>query len=142
MSSDIRDELDRLYEKIEWENPRANFTGRVVARVRWAKRAQRVSTTVTLIALALLGVFGFALGRGLTFSGALDYFTLVVNNVDLISSAADDFIAALGDVMPWTEILAVTLSIALIWTASALLPRWLVRYRSRHNEYSANNYSQ
>ncbi|MCA1554802.1 MAG: hypothetical protein LC737_10525 [Chloroflexi bacterium] len=129
-----RDELDRLYEKIEWENPRPNFTGRVLARVRWQRRVQRISTAATVCALGLLAVFGFALGRGLTISGALDYLALLFNNLDVAMSAADDFIAALNDVLPWTEIVAVLLGVLAVWIASVVLPRLLARRQPRVSE--------
>jgi len=131
MSSEERDELDRLYARLEWENPREKFTQRVMARVQWAERAQRISMALTLVALALLGVFGFALGRGLTISGAFDYAGLVFDNVDLVTNAADDFIAALSDVVPWLNLLAVALGLVCVWVAAVLLPRWLARRGGR-----------
>ncbi len=125
MSSEERDDLDRLYERIEWENPREQFTPRVMARVRATQRAQRISAAFTVAALALLAACGFALGRGLTFAGTLDYLGLIVNNLDLVGGAADDFIAGLGDVVPWLELLAVGFGLSCVWAASVVLPHWL-----------------
>jgi hypothetical protein len=131
MESEPHDDIDRLYAKLEWQNPRPNFTGRVRARVRTARRIQRISAMASLSALIALGVFAFALGRGLTFSGALDYLGVLVNNLDVVMGAADDFVQALLDVIPWTETIAVLLSIVGVWVASVVLPRWLSKWSSR-----------
>ena len=131
MDSEPRDDLDRLYAKLEWQNPRPNFTGRVLARVRLTQQTQRISAIASLIALLTLGIFAFALGRGLTFSGALDYLSVLVNNLDVVTGAADDFTQALLDVIPWTETIAVLLSIVGVWVASVVLPRLLSRWQSR-----------
>ncbi len=137
MNTEPRDDLDRLYAKLEWENPRANFTGRVMARVRMAQRTmksiERISMVLSLVALLALGVFAFALGRGLTFSGALDYFGVLINNFDVALDSADDFVQALADVIPWVETIAVALSIAGVWIASVVLPRILFRRQSGSN---------
>ena len=137
MDTEPRDDLDRLYAKLEWENPRANFTGRVMARARTAQRTlqyiERISAALSLVALLALGAFAFALGRGLTFSGALDYFSVLFNNLDVARDSADDFVQALADVIPWAETIAVALSIAGVWFASVVLPRIWFRRQSGLN---------
>lgn len=125
-----RDDLDRLYEKMEWENPRPNFTGRVMARARLTRRIQRVSAAISLVALGALGVFAFALGRGLTLSGAFDYIGVLLTNLDLVGSEADLFAQALTDVIPWMEMTAVLLSLMALWIASVALTRLLTRWQS------------
>lgn len=124
------DELDRLYAKLKWENPRPNFTGRVMARARFNQYIQRVSAVSTIIALVVLGVFAFALGRDLTLSGALDFLVALASNFDLVTDAADDFVLALVEVLPWTEIIAVVLSALSVWLAASVLPRLLARRQS------------
>ncbi len=124
------DDLDRLYTKLEWENPRANLAGRVLARVYAAQRVQRVSAVLSLVALTALGVGAFALGRGLSVSGTLDYLALLINNLDVAADAADDFVSALLDVMPWTEVIAVLLGMAGLWLTSVALPRFGANRRS------------
>jgi hypothetical protein len=121
------DDLDRLYDKMQWENPPVNFTGRVFARTQRAQRVQRVSAIATLIALILLGVFGYGLGRGLAFSGTLDFLSTLATNLDLFIDAADDIWQALLDIVPWLELTAVLLSIFGIWLATTALPRLLNR---------------
>ncbi|MEP7198176.1 MAG: hypothetical protein ABI874_00045 [Chloroflexota bacterium] len=124
------DDLDRLYTKLEWENPRANLAGRVLARVYAAQRVQRVSAVLSLVALTALGVGAFALGRGLSVSGTLDYLALLINNLDVAADAADDFVSALLDVMPWTEVIAVLLGMVGLWLTSVALPRFWANRRS------------
>lgn len=125
MNDEPRDELDRLYSRIELDNPRPNFTGRVMARVRAFQRIQRISAALSLLALAALGVFAFALGRGLTFSGVLDYVQLLLNNLDVAIYGADDIASALLDAMPWDELLAVIAGIVAVWLVAVKLPRSL-----------------
>ncbi|MBI5879330.1 MAG: hypothetical protein HZB53_16910 [Chloroflexi bacterium] len=119
------DELDRLYDRIELANPPPNFTGRVLARVQELRRIQSISAAVSLVGLALLGMFAFVLGRGLTFSGALDYLALLLGNLDVAGSMADDFAAALLDAVPWGDVIAVGAGILAVWCAVVVLPRWL-----------------
>ena len=69
MSNDLPDDLDRLYSKLEWENPRPNLSARVMARIQMARQTQRVSAVFSMLALLALGIFAFALGRGMTLSG-------------------------------------------------------------------------
>lgn len=131
MTPPVRDDLDRLYDRIELENPRPNFTGRVMARVQELRRIQRITTTVSLAGLALLGVCAFALGRGLTFSGALDYVGLLLANLDVAPAMLDDFAAALFDSIPWLNVLAAGAGIALLAFATAVLPRLLAARRPK-----------
>jgi hypothetical protein len=121
------DDLDCLYDKLQWENPPANFTGRVLAQTQRTRRVQRVSTSATLLALTLLGVFGYGLGRGLAFSGTLDFLSALMVNLDLFIDAADDIWQALLDIVPWLELTAVLLSVFGIWLATTALPRLLNR---------------
>jgi hypothetical protein len=121
------DDLDQLYDKLQWENPSPNFTGRVLARAQHAYRAQRISMVSSLVALAALGIGGFALGRGLTFSGTLDFLGVLASNLDFIADAADDVWQAFLDIAPWTELSVVVLCIIGIWLAATVLPRWLNR---------------
>ncbi len=126
-----RDDLDRLYDRIELVNARPNFTGRVMARVQELRRIQRITTTVSLVGLALLGVCAFALGRGLTFSGALDYVALLFANLDVAPAMLDDFAAALLDSIPWLDVMAVGAGIAVFAFATAVLPRLLAGRHTR-----------
>ena len=125
------DDLDRLYDRIELENPRPNFTGRIMARVQELRRIQRISTTVSLAGLVFLGVCAFALGRGLTFSGATDYLVLLFGNLDVASGMLDDFAAALFDSIPWLDVLTVGAGIAAFAFATAVLPRLLAARRTK-----------
>ena len=124
MFPELPDDLDRLYAKLEWQNPSANFAGRVLARVSAAQRVQRISAVLSLAALAALGVFAFALGRGLSLNGTLDYLAVLFSNLDVAADATDDFVSALLDLMPWTEVIAVLLGMVGLWLASIALPRF------------------
>ena len=99
-----------------------------MARVQWSQRIQLISTITTLFALLLLGIFAYALGRGLTFSGALDYLATLTTNFDLVSDATDEFILAWLDLLPWTELIAVVLCVVGVGVTSYLLPRFLDKY--------------
>jgi hypothetical protein len=121
------DDLDRLYDKLQWENLPPNFTARVWAHVQRERRIQRISAVATLSALGLLALFGFALGRGLTFSGTLDFLNTLVTNLDLWWDATDEIGQALLDIAPWFELSAVLLSFMGIWIVTTVLPRLLNR---------------
>ena len=123
MNSELPDDVDRLYAKMEWESPRPNISALVMQRVRAAQRVQRVSSILSLIALAALGVFAFALGRDLTFGGMLDYLAMLTSNMDVALSSGDDFLAALLAVVPWLEIGAVVAGALILWLTSIVLPR-------------------
>ena len=123
MNSELPDELDRLYAKMEWESPRPNMSALVMQRVRAMQRVQRVSSILSLVALAALGLFAFALGRGLTFGGTLDYLAVLTSNMDVALESADDFLLALQAVVPWLEIGAVLAGALLLWLTSIVLPR-------------------
>ena len=123
MNPEIRDDLDRLYAKMEWDNPRPNFSARVMRRALAFQRVQRASSILSLVALALLGMFAFALGRGLTFYGTLDYLAVLATNLDVALGSTDDFILALLAVAPWLEIVAVAVGALVLGLTSIVLPR-------------------
>ena len=123
MNPEIPDDLDRLYAKMEWESPRPNFSARVMQRALALQRVQRASSILSLVALAVLGVFAFALGRGLTFDGTLDYLEVLVTNLDVALGSTDDFLLALVAVAPWLEIGAVLAGALVLWLTSIVLPR-------------------
>lgn len=131
MSLNDPDRIDRLYDRIELENPPPNFTGRLMARLNALRRIQRVSAALSLAGLALLGVCAFALGRGLTISGVLDTLGLLLGNLDVAGALAGDFAAALLDAVPWLDVAAVAVAIAVIAFVSAVLPRWLAARMAR-----------
>jgi hypothetical protein len=131
MSNEQPDELDRLYGKIEWENPRPNLSARVMARIRVTQRVQRISAALSLVALAALGVFAFALGRGMTLSGTLDYVIVLSTNLDVMFDGADEFLSALVDGVPWLTVAALFISALGLWLASVVLPRFLTTRQSR-----------
>jgi hypothetical protein len=123
MKPEMPDDLDRLFAKMEWDNPRSNFAARVIQRAHGVQRIQRASSILSLAALAVLGVFAFALGRGLTLSGTLDYLAVLATNLDVAIEATDDFVLALLAVAPWLEIAAVVLGALMLWLTSIVLPR-------------------
>jgi hypothetical protein len=123
MNPEHPDDLDRLYAKMEWESPRANFSALVMRRALAVQRIQRVSSILSLVALAVLGVFAFALGRGLTFYGTLDYLAVLATNLDVAVGSTDDFILALLAVAPWLEIGAVLAGALILCLTSIVLPR-------------------
>jgi hypothetical protein len=123
MKPEMPDDLDRLYTKLEWEDPPSNFAAHVRQRAQAVQRIQRASSVLSLIALAVLGVLAFALGRGLTLSGTLDYLEVLVTNLDVAFGATDDFVQALLAVAPWPEIAAVLLGSLGLWLTSIVLPR-------------------
>ena len=123
MNPELPDDLDRLYAKMEWENPRSNFSARVMRRALAVQRIQRASSILSLVALAVLGVFAFALGRGLTFYGTLDYLAVLATNLDVAVGSTDDFILALVAVAPWLEIAAVLAGALVLGLTSIVLPR-------------------
>jgi hypothetical protein len=131
MKPEMPDDLDRLYAKIEWDNPRSNFAARVIKRAHGVQRIQRASSVLSLAALAVLGVFAFALGRGLTLSGTLDYLAVLATNLDVAVEASDDFVLALLAVAPWLEIAAVVLGALILWLTSIVLPRVWSNRQSR-----------
>ena len=124
MNPQLPDDLDRLYAKMEWENPRTNFSARVMQRELALQRVQRASSILSLIALAVLGVFAYALGRGLTFYGTLDYLAVLATNLDVAVGSTDDFLLALLAVAPWLEIVAVMAGALVLWVTSIVLPRF------------------
>ena|SRR5438270_4315375 len=124
MNSELPDDLDQLYAKIEWQSPRSNLAALVMQRVAALQRVQRVSSILSLVALAVLGIFAFALGRGLTFGGMLDYLGVLTSNMDVVLASADDFLFALLAVVPWPEIGAVVVGALFLWLTSIVLPRF------------------
>jgi hypothetical protein len=114
MSNQTPDDLDRLYSKLEWENPRSNFAARVMQRVQMAQQVQRVSAVLSLLALAALGIFAFAFGRGLTITGTLDYVIVLMSNLDVTLDEANDFLSAVVDRIPWLALAALGVSAAAI----------------------------
>ncbi|MBI1800350.1 MAG: hypothetical protein HY259_06885 [Chloroflexi bacterium] len=131
MQPEPLDDLDRLYARLQWADPKPNLTDRVLARIRRAQRIQHISTLATLVTLLALGLFAYALGRGLTFSGTLDFLEALVSNLDLLTDEADDFLSALVDALPLLEIAAVLGGAACVWLASHALPRLLTRQQGK-----------
>jgi len=131
MNNELPDELDRLYARLEWENPRSNFVERVAGRIEAVRRIERISSVASFSALIVLGFFAFTLGRGLTLSGTLDYLGLLLSNLDIAMTSADEFVVALFDAMPWVEIAAVSVGVTGVWLASVALPRSLTGRKSK-----------
>ena len=131
MSNDLPDDLDRLYSKLEWENPRPNLSARVMARIQMARQTQRVSAVFSMLALLALGIFAFALGRGMTLSGTVDYLIVLSANLDVMFDATDEFLSALFDGVPWLDVAALIVSVLCLWLASVALPRYLTARQSR-----------
>lgn len=123
MNSEPPDDLDRLYAKMEWQSPRPNISALVMQRLAVLRRVQRVSSILSLLALAVLGLFAFALGRGLTFGGMLDYLGVLSSNMDVVLASTDDFLFALQAVVPWPEVGAVVIGALILGLTSIVLPR-------------------
>jgi hypothetical protein len=117
------DDIDRLFARLD----RAPVPGDLTSRIL-SSTVERTNAThavlawpwmiACVVALGVLTMAGYQLGVSLAASDGLDLLTAIFGDVGLLTTAPGDVLAALGEVVPWTLVVAAGLSAALLILAA------------------------
>lgn len=134
---DAFDDVERLLARLEAPPPPPRLTERVLARTTRARRADAparlwLALVGGLLAAALAAASGYAAGRELVHSGALELLRLGLEERDLFLSAPQDYLLALAEALPWGWLVATALSVA-----GACLAAWPLGRAPRREEQPA-----
>ena len=114
---DAFDDVERLLARLESPSPPPRLAERVLGRTTRAPRARTparlwLALAGGLLAAVLAAASGYAAGRELVHSGALELLRLGLEERDLFLGAPQDYLLALAEALPWGWLAATALSIA------------------------------
>src|SRR4051812_3710045 len=116
---DELDDVDRLFARLDRAVVPDDLTARVLSSTVARTSATRSVLAwpwmiAMLAALGVLTVAGYNLGVSLAASDGLELLTAILGDISLLTTAPGDVIAAVGEVVPWTLVIAAGVSAALL----------------------------
>ena len=117
------DDVDRLFARLERAPVPDDLTARVLANTVAKTNAARMVLAwpwmlAGLAALGVLTIAGYQLGVSLAASDGLELVSAIVGDLSLLETAPGDVFAALNEVVPWTLVVMVGVSAALLIMAA------------------------
>jgi hypothetical protein len=119
---DELDEVDRIFARLDRAPVPQDLTARVLASTVARTNATRAVLAwpwmiAGLAALGALTIAGYQVGANLAATDGLDLIAAIFGDLGLLTTAPGDVFAALGEVIPWTLVVAAGLSAALLIVA-------------------------
>src|SRR5437868_15268917 len=109
------DDVDRLFARLDRAPVPDDLTARVLASTVARTHSTRGPWMVAgLAALGVLTLAGYQLGANLAATDGLDLIAAIFGDMGLLTTAPGDVFAALGEVIPWTLVVAAGSSAALL----------------------------
>lgn len=122
MSSEIPDELDTLYARLERIQPPSELKRRVMESVVARSRARPwISMLVIAAGVALTAAISFVFGQQLRISGALDLLELALSDAELAGSAPAEVALAVWELTPWPLAALVAACAGIVGSAARLV---------------------
>ncbi len=123
MGREPEDDLDRLFGRLEPVEPPPDLVARVLAgtTARAPGRRELVWGLLDLAALLALAVLSVSLGTALAESGGIELARAGLANFELLADAPGDFLLALAETLPWLQVAAVAVDLAIVYALSRVL---------------------
>ena len=108
-----RDDVDRLFARLDREAPPAGFAERVLMRAAARRRAslwrERVLGGCFLALLTLLGALAFQVGETLSLNEVTDLAQAAFSEPQLVADIPDALALSLRESLPWMELMVMAL---------------------------------
>jgi hypothetical protein len=123
---DELDDVDRLFAQLDRAPVPEALTARVLASTVARSDATRTVLAwpwmiAALGALALLAMAGYQIGASMAASDGVELVAALFEDLGLFTTAPGDVVAALGEVIPWTLVVAAVVGAGLLIVAAGHL---------------------
>jgi len=132
-----RDQIDRLYARLDSFEPPDDFLQRVLVRAREGEVArwavwQRVAFGILyVVALVGLAVLAFMTGSAMENAHARELITIALQDLSSVKDSPGIYLSAIADALPWSHLLAVAIDLLVLAVATRLLLRTSAPARAR-----------